>query len=102
MLSVTDSLKKNDDKVYQHQVAKSSRIDRMMTSRVMSSLERKHLISRIKQSNDGRTNLVNLTEKGENTLKKAILAKNAEEKKFFEESPDNAFVEYLQSLLPEC
>src|SRR5690349_4777687 len=74
LLVIIGWLKQHGTKTYQHHIAKVSRIDRMMTSRVLASLERKKLVKRLKQSDDARTNIVELTEAGEATLAKALKA----------------------------
>jgi DNA-binding MarR family transcriptional regulator len=104
VLSIVGWLRNNNTKTYQHQVARFSRIDRMMTSRVLASLERKKLLKRVKQSDDARTNLVEMTDLGEDILTKALKSATAAEYLFFD--PGNVlgpeFIKYMQKLLPDC
>ncbi|MXV17201.1 MarR family winged helix-turn-helix transcriptional regulator [Hufsiella ginkgonis] len=104
VLAVTEWLKQKNDNIYQHQVATHARIDRMMTSRVMTSLERKKLLQRVKQSGDARTNFVVITRKGEDLLAKALNVVTKMETDFFKTetglAPD--IVKFMQLLLPEC
>jgi DNA-binding MarR family transcriptional regulator len=84
VLVITGSLRNKQNLVFQHQVAKYARIDRMMTSRVIASLERKKLITRIKNSDDARANQVSLTTKGEEIMYKALNSTAELEKHFFD------------------
>ena len=104
VLLVTSWLNHRNEKTYQHHVAKTARIDRMMTSRIMNSLEQKKYIKRVKQSNDARTNQVFVTETGSEALTQAMRINHEMEQDFFK--PTTAigkdFVNYMQTLLPEC
>lgn len=104
VLCIVGWLKNNNAKTYQHQVARFSRIDRMMTSRVLASLERKKLLKRVKQSDDARTNLIEMTSLGEETLVDALKSATQAEHEFFD--PSNVlgpeFIKYMRRLLPDC
>jgi len=101
VLRISDNLNQNSDTVYQHQVAKFSRIDRMMTSRILASLEKKNFIEREKLRGDARAKLVVLTSKGESVLNKSHQALTEAENAFFKHGSDN-FVKFMQSILTSC
>lgn len=92
--------------VFQHQVASKARIDRMMTSRVMSSLEAKKLIKREKPTGDARTNSVTITRSGEECLAAAVALVKKLEEEFF--APDTKghlkeqLIHCMREILPHC
>ena len=94
-------LGKSGNKVYQHQVAKHSKIDRMMTSRILASLEKKEYISREKIDGDARAKLVTLTEKGRQILDQSLKLASKAEKKFFKMSASN-FIESMSDISTDC
>ncbi|WP_207429719.1 MarR family winged helix-turn-helix transcriptional regulator [Pedobacter sp. SYSU D00535] len=101
VLFISESLTLKNKHVYQHQVARFSRIDRMMTSRILSSLEKKQFIERDKLSGDARAKLVILTEKGKEVLQRSLKAVSAAEEGFFKPAgPD--FVKNMQDILSDC
>jgi len=101
VLRISDYLNENQKTVYQHQVAKFSRIDRMMTSRILASLEKKNFIEREKLTGDARAKLVILTEKGKNILAQSREALTEAENAFFKLGGNN-FVKYMQSISTSC
>jgi DNA-binding MarR family transcriptional regulator len=101
VLRISDYLNQNNVSVYQHQVAKFSRIDRMMTSRILASLEKKGFVDRQKLSGDARAKLVALTPKGQMVLKKSNNALTTAENAFFKHGGNN-FVKFMQNILTSC
>ncbi len=104
VLSITAWLKQTHSEIFQHQVAAYARIDRMMTSRVLANLERKHLVRRTKPAGDARTNQVMITPEGENVLLQSLRLVSLVEEEFFHTTDDltTPVVHYLKSLLPKC
>lgn len=101
VLSICGWLAKTDNKVYQHQVAKHSKIDRMMTSRILASLEKKEFINRIKIEGDARAKLVLLTPNGKKVLDLSLIAVSTMEAKFFRPSDKN-FLDSMDDILTDC
>ena len=101
VLSICGWLAKNNKQVYQHQVAKHSKIDRMMTSRILASLENKDYITRIKIDGDARAKLVLLTAKGKKTLNTSLKAVSKMETLFFKPS-DRSFIDSMGDILTDC
>jgi DNA-binding MarR family transcriptional regulator len=101
VLSICGWLTEKNRPVYQHQVAKHSKIDRMMTSRILASLEKKGFIDRIKIDGDARAKLVLLTPKGEKTLSLSLKAVSNMEAKFFKSS-DKSFLDSMEGILSDC
>lgn len=101
VLRISEYLNQNSNSVYQHQVAKFSRIDRMMTSRILASLEKKGFVEREKLSGDARAKLVILTPKGKVVLKESHNALSAAESAFFKQGGSN-FVKFMQNILTTC
>lgn len=83
VLVVAGWLKKQNKEIFQHQAARYARIDRMMTSRIITSLEKKKYIKRIKDSGDARANRVQITDQGNDTLLGALRAVSELEHLFF-------------------
>ena len=101
VLSICSWLAETNKQVYQHQVAKYSRIDRMMTSRILASLEKKEFISRIKIDGDARAKLVILTSKGKKALALSLKTVSDLETNFFKPSNRN-FVDSMNDILSDC
>ena len=101
VLSICCWLTKENDSVYQHQVAKYSGIDRMMTSRILASLEKKEYINRIKIDGDARAKLVFLTDRGKKTLALSLQRVSDMEATFFK-TGDESFVESMEDILSDC
>lgn len=101
VLTICGWLAKPNKKVYQHQVAKHSKIDRMMTSRILASLEKKEFINRIKIEGDARAKLVLLTPNGKKVLDLSLIAVSAMESKFFRPSDKN-FLDSMDDILSDC
>ncbi len=101
VLYISDFLTESHINVYQHQVAKFSRIDRMMTSRILASLEKKNYIERIKLSGDARAKLVNLTDKGKEVLEQSLRAVSKAEQTFFKPG-GTEFVKSMENILTDC
>jgi len=85
VLTITGWLQDKQQEVYQYQVARFARIDRMMTSRVIANLERKDFIKRLKKNEDARANLVYLTPEGIKVMKQALSVVEKLEESFFNE-----------------
>lgn len=92
---------RSNSQVYQHQVAKHSKIDRMMTSRILSSLESKKFITRLKIEGDARAKLVVITDTGNKILAKSLKKVAVAEANFFKLSLEN-FVDSMDNILSDC
>jgi DNA-binding MarR family transcriptional regulator len=101
VLSICCWLTEENDNVYQHQVAKYSCIDRIMTSRILASLEKKKYINRIKVDGDARAKLVFLTDKGKKILDLSLKRVSDMEANFFKTS-DESFAESMEDILSDC
>ncbi|MBC8054535.1 MAG: MarR family transcriptional regulator [Sphingobacteriaceae bacterium] len=101
VLCICGWLTKMRKTVYQHQVARHSRIDRMMTSRILASLEKKGYINRLKIDGDARAKLVVLTEKGKKILDLSLKTVSEMEESFFKPSDKN-FIDSMDDILSDC
>jgi DNA-binding MarR family transcriptional regulator len=101
VLGICGWLAKHQTKVYQHQVAKHSKIDRMMTSRILASLEKKEYINRIKIDGDARAKLVILTPRGKKVLDLSLRTVSEMEANFFKPSDKN-FVDSMDDIRSDC
>ncbi|HEX8377289.1 MAG TPA: MarR family transcriptional regulator [Pedobacter sp.] len=101
VLCICGWLGKSQKNVYQHQVARHSKIDRMMTSRILASLEKKDYILREKIDGDARAKLVTLTDKGRDILDQSLKTVSEVETSFFKASDDN-FIESMGDILTDC
>jgi len=101
VLYISDFLSDLHENVYQHQVARFSRIDRMMTSRILASLEKKNFVERVKLSGDARAKLVNLTSKGKEVLDLSLRAVSDAEQSFFKPGGPE-FVKSMENILTDC
>lgn len=81
-------LSRNSDKVTQKEIADSSNTDRMMVSKILRKLEKNELIERIEHKTDTRAKCVSLTDKGIDTLQKALEIKNRANDLFFRKLSD--------------
>ncbi|MBE9586786.1 MarR family transcriptional regulator [Mucilaginibacter sp. JRF] len=57
--------------VTQQQLADYANTDKMMTSKVLITLEKKHIIERVKDPDDSRAKQLKITDKGTQTLREA-------------------------------
>ncbi|MBC7914521.1 MAG: MarR family transcriptional regulator [Pyrinomonadaceae bacterium] len=101
VLTICGWISKTQKNVYQHQVAKHSKIDRMMTSRILTSLEKKEYVNRIKIEGDARAKLVILTPKGKKILDLSLKQVSAMENSFFKPS-DRNFIDSMDDILSDC
>jgi len=101
VLSICGWLTTTNKNVYQHQVAKHSKIDRMMTSRILASLEKKEYVRRIKIDGDARAKLVLLSPKGQKALDLSLKSVSEMEANFFKPSDKN-FVDSMEDILSDC
>jgi DNA-binding MarR family transcriptional regulator len=101
VLGICGWLAKSQTNVYQHQVAKHSKIDRMMTSRILASLEKKEYITRVKIDGDARAKLVILTTTGKKVLDSSLKTVSEMEASFFKPS-DKSFIESMEEILFDC
>lgn len=101
VLSTCWKLAKNNKEVYQHQVARHARIDRMMTSRILSSLEKKAYLTRLKIDGDARAKSVILTKKGAEVLILSFKVVSAVESTFFA-AQDEKFTRSMSRILSDC
>jgi len=101
VLNISRNLSLNNEYVYQHQVAKFSKIDRMMTSRILASLEKKQFIEREKLTGDARAKLVTLTFKGKEILNQSLKAVTETEKAFFKPAAPE-FIAGMRDILFSC
>jgi len=101
VLSTCWELAKNNKSVYQHQVAKHSKIDRMMTSRILSSLEKKEYLTRLKIDGDARAKRVILTAKGDKVLNLSLKIVSEVETDFFAPH-DKGFTQSMSRILSAC
>ena len=81
-------LSKNSDNVTQKEIADGSNTDRMMVSKILRKLQKNELIERKEHETDTRAKCVFLTDKGIDTLHKAIEIKNRANNLFFSKLPD--------------
>jgi DNA-binding MarR family transcriptional regulator len=101
VLCICSYQSKSNEQVYQHQVAKNSKIDRMMTSRILASLEKKGFVSRVKIDGDARAKLVTLTAQGKDVLERSLKKVTLAEANFFKLSDKN-FVDSMDDILSDC
>lgn len=78
-----------------------TKIDPMTTSQVVRTLQKKELISRKEHQTDTRAKTIEITEKGKNIIKKAIIAVEKLDKEFFSSlgTSQGAFNSHLLTLL---
>lgn len=71
-LAATGWLTRKDSLATQTDIANHAKIDKMMTSKLVRSLEEKGLVRRAEHETDTRAKTVELTEEGVSVLKKAL------------------------------
>ncbi|SDF60253.1 MarR family winged helix-turn-helix transcriptional regulator [Cellulophaga baltica] len=76
-------LLKNSEDVTQKEIADHSNTDRMMVSKILRTLQKNELIERKEHETDTRAKCVFLTDKGVDTLQKAIEIKTQANNLFF-------------------
>ncbi len=81
-------LSKEEDEVTQKDIAGHSNTDRMMVSKILRTLEKNGLIKRREHKTDTRAKCVFLTDKGADTLQKAIEIKDRANNDFFKDVTD--------------
>ena len=72
-----------NNRVTQIQIAQHAKIDTMMTSNVIRTLEKKGWVKRTEHHTDTRAKLVEITEKGFKVLKKAVEVVEIFDREFF-------------------
>ncbi|MGC3953013.1 MAG: MarR family transcriptional regulator [Propionicimonas sp.] len=72
LLASTSHLGKQHETPTQQQVAELSGVDRMMTSKVLTELHRRGLITRVAHAQDGRAKAVRTTEAGAALVARAV------------------------------
>ena len=81
-------LLKNADNVTQKEIADASNTDRMMVSKILRKLEKNELIKRKEHETDTRAKCVVFTDKGIDTLQRALEIKDRANALFFSELSD--------------
>lgn len=93
-------LLKNSENVTQKEIADHSNTDRMMVSKILRTLQKNELIVRKEHKIDTRAKCVFLTNKGIETLQKAIEIKTKTNKVFFKNLTDkNKFSSELRKMI---
>lgn len=95
LLSVLNWLSTQQDIVTQADVADNSKVDRMMASKVLRTLETKGFIQRKDHPTDTRANIVLLSKKGVQVLQQAIVVVESVDSKFFGFSEKNISEELI-------
>lgn len=91
-----------NNQVTQIEIAQHAKMDTMMTSNVIRTLEKKKLLKRTEHHTDTRAKMVELTKKGFEILKKAVEIVEHFDRKFFENLKDsNQFNQELTNLMKE-
>ena len=78
-----------NSQVTQIEIAKHAKMDTMMTSNVIRTLEKKKILKRTEHQTDTRAKIVELTNIGFEILKKAVGIVEKFDRKFFEKLEDN-------------
>ncbi len=81
-------LSRNSKSVTQKEIAEHSKTDSMMVSKILRKLQQQELIERKEHATDTRAKCVFLTDKGADTLQKAIEIKTKANDNFFENVKD--------------
>src|SRR6056297_1091822 len=84
-------LLKNSDSVTQSEIADHSNTDRMMVSKILRTLQKNGLIKRKEHETETRAKCVFLTDKGIDTLQKAIEIKTLANNQFFGKLSDKHY-----------
>ena len=91
-----------NNQVTQIEIAQHAKMDTMMTSNVIRTLEKKNLLKRAEHHTDTRAKMVELTKKGFATLKKSVETVENFDRKFFENLIDsNQFNQELLNLMKD-
>lgn len=86
--------------VTQKEIAETSKTDRMMVSKILRTLEKAGVISRIEHETDTRAKCVSFTKKGTEILQRAIAIKEKSNQKFFKSlSDEKSFAQELKRLI---
>lgn len=93
-------LSRDDEQVTQKAIAEHSNTDRMMVSKILRHLQKNGLIERQEHATDTRAKCVFLTDKGAETLQRAITIKNTANDQFFSQlSEQKALTKALRELI---
>ncbi|GHU71729.1 MarR family transcriptional regulator [Bacteroidia bacterium] len=101
LLTCLHWLKLHGQEVTQIVLSSNSKIDPMTTSTVLRTLQQKGLIRRKEHSTDTRAKKIDITEKGKEIIKKAVVTVETADKDFFELLGDKThdFNEILLALI---
>ncbi len=100
ILANTYWLYRQNNQVTQIEIAQYAKMDTMMTSNVIRTLEKKSLVKRTKHHTDTRAKTVELTKNGFDDLKKAVEIVENFDKQFFKKLNDsNLFNQELLNLM---
>ncbi|MCB0556044.1 MAG: MarR family transcriptional regulator [Phaeodactylibacter sp.] len=83
LLAALGWLRQKSEAVTQKEVAEHARVDKMMVSKVLRSLESHGLIVREEHPVDTRAKVISLTPKGQQALQQALLLAEATDRHFF-------------------
>lgn len=93
-------LEKQDNRVTQKRLAQHACIDPMMTSQVVRTLQKQGYITRVSNRNDQREMLLSTTQKGRDSIKKALIVVEQIDHTFFAALSDkNGFTQALITLI---
>jgi DNA-binding MarR family transcriptional regulator len=98
LLACTSWLEHQKEKVTQIRLASQAGTDPMMTSQVVRTLEKKGLVSRIKDAADSRAMVLSTTEKGKDLAKMALQIVEEVDKNFFSQVESSQLCKLLLSL----
>jgi DNA-binding MarR family transcriptional regulator len=103
ILSSLIYLSKEKEHINQKQIAQHARIDIMMTSDVLKTLESKKLVIRYPNQEDRRSNSIKITEKGATLISKIFVQVYKADVKFFQILGDDikSFTETMEKLIRE-
>ena len=100
ILSALAWLLRSSKSVTQKDIAEGSKTDRMMVSKILRTLQKNGLVERKEHETDTRAKCVFLTNKGVETLQKALEIKNKSNELFFENITDKQnFAKELQQII---
>ncbi|MCB0570778.1 MAG: MarR family transcriptional regulator [Phaeodactylibacter sp.] len=83
LLATLGWLKQNKEDVTQKEVAEHARVDKMMASKVLRSLESRNLLAREAHPSDTRAKMLSLTAQGAQALQQALQRVEAADRRFF-------------------
>ncbi|MFK8101041.1 MAG: MarR family winged helix-turn-helix transcriptional regulator [Saprospiraceae bacterium] len=103
ILAALTWLSQQQEQVTQVEIANHSKIDRMMTSKILRNLQGRGLIDRKEHATDTRAKCVFLTRRGTQRIGKALAVVEATDQDFFRNVAGNLpnFLDQMKSLLPE-